>query len=177
MPSRQRSPYGPLTVLQINVGRRAISHKLALTLAHNSYIDILFIQELYIFADHSKQITKRHLAYKAFTPLDNWTIRPRAIIYVRKGRGLCISQLQPALTRDIVFLQLQSRNSLPVTLINIYNAPTGSTNANEAINTLLTLSFRRSSSTFLAGDLNLHGLRWNPLLTTTESPPTDAFTD
>ena len=58
-------------VLQINVGRRAISHELALTIAHNSYIDILFIQEPYVFADYSRRITKRHLAYEAFTPLDD----------------------------------------------------------------------------------------------------------
>ena len=71
MPSRQQSPYGPLTVLQINVGRGAISHELALTIAHDSHIDILFIQEPYIFADRSRRITKRHLAYEAFTPLDD----------------------------------------------------------------------------------------------------------
>ena len=71
MPSRQRSPYGPLTVLQINVGRGAIPHELALILAHDSHIDILFIQELYIFADRSRRITKRYLAYKAFTPIDD----------------------------------------------------------------------------------------------------------
>src|SRR2546429_993752 len=129
MPNRQRSPYGPLTVLQINVGRGAISHELALTFAYDSHIDIIFIQEPYIFTDRSRRITKRHPAYEAFTPLDNWSYRPRAITYVRKGRGLCISQLRPVHTRDIVLLQLQSRNSLPVTLINIYNVPTGSTDA------------------------------------------------
>ena len=156
MPNYQRSPYGPLTVLQINVGCRAILHKLALTLAYNSYIDILFIQEPYISTDRSRRIIKRHPAYEAFTPLDDWSHQPRAITYVRKGQGLCITQLRPTYTCDIVFLQLQSCNSLPVTLINIYNAPIGSTNANEAINTLLSCPLRRSPSTFLAGDLNLH---------------------
>ena len=71
MPSRQQSPYSPLTVLQINVSYRALPHELALTFAHVSYINILFIQEPYIFADRSRQIIKRHLAYKAFTPLDD----------------------------------------------------------------------------------------------------------
>jgi len=116
------------------------------------------------------------LAYKAFTPLDDWSHQPWAITYVCKGQGLCITQLRPTHTRDIVFLQLQSRNSLPVTLINIYNAPIGSTNANEAINTLLSCPLRRSPSTFLAGDLNLHSRRWNPILVT-ESSLTNTFTD
>ena len=71
MPRHRRSPYGPLTVLQINVGRGATPHELALTLAHDSHIDILFIQEPYVFADRSRRITKRHPAYKAFTPLDD----------------------------------------------------------------------------------------------------------
>jgi endonuclease/exonuclease/phosphatase family metal-dependent hydrolase len=67
-------------------------------------------------------------------------------------------------------------NSLPVTLINIYNAPAGSTNANEAINTLLSLPPNCSPSTFLAGDLNLYRQRWNPTLIS-ESPLTVSFTD
>lgn len=48
----------PLTVLQLNLGRGADSHAIALTLAFNNNIDVLLIQEQYIFSNLSRQITK-----------------------------------------------------------------------------------------------------------------------
>src|SRR4051794_1781539 len=38
-------PAKPLTILQANVGRGATSHEIALSLAHDSLIDIILIQE------------------------------------------------------------------------------------------------------------------------------------
>ena len=83
-------PYSakPLTILQANVGRAATSHEIALSLAANSLIDIILIQEPYIFTDLSQRITKSHPLYESFIPIDDWEIRPRAISYVCKGAGL-----------------------------------------------------------------------------------------
>jgi hypothetical protein len=120
MPRPLRTPSRPLSVLQVNTARGSTSHELALEFAFNSLIDVVFIQEPYIFSDRSRRITKKHSAYEAFIPQDDWTARPRVITYVRKGNGLQISQLRPFPTRDIVYLQLQTRNSLLVTLINLY---------------------------------------------------------
>jgi hypothetical protein len=175
MPRPLRTPSGPLSVLQINTGRGSASHELALTLAYDSLIDIIFIQEPYIFPDRLRRITKRHSAYETFIPQDDWTTRPRAVTYVRKGCGLRVSQLRPFPTRDIVYLQLQTRNSLPVTLINLYNAPTGSTDAHAALDSLLSFP-PPSSPTFIAGDFNLLGQRWDPSVTH-ESPLTVQLTD
>jgi len=61
----------PLIVLQINVGKGATLHEIALLLANNSLIDIVLIQEPYIFIDCKRKITKFHLIYKSFTLLDN----------------------------------------------------------------------------------------------------------
>lgn len=175
MPRPLLLPSRPLSVFQANTARNSTSHELALEFAFDSLIDVIFIQEPYIFSDRTRRITKRHPAYETFIPQDDWTARPRAITYVRKGSGLRIAQLRPFTTRDIVYLQLQTRNSLLVTLINLYNAPTGSTDAHSALNSLLS-SPPPSSPTFIAGDFNLLGQRWDPSVTT-ESPLTPRFTD
>jgi hypothetical protein len=175
MPRPLLLPSRPLSVFQANTARNSTSHELALEFAFDSLIDVIFIQEPYIFSDRTRRITKRHPAYETFIPQDDWTARPRAITYVRKGSGLRIAQLRPFTTRDIVYLQLQTRNSLLVTLINLYNAPTGSTDAYSALNSLLS-SPPPSSPTFIAGDFNLLGQRWDPSVTT-ESPLTPRFID
>ena len=61
----------PLTILQINVGRGATPHEIALSLANDSLIDIILIQEPYIFIDRKRKITKFHPMYKSFTLLDD----------------------------------------------------------------------------------------------------------
>jgi hypothetical protein len=97
-------PAKPLTVLQINVGRGATPHEIALSLANDSLIDIILIQEPYIFTDRKRKITKFHPMYESFTPLDNWETRPRVMSYVRKGAGLNTAQLRPCTSRDLIFL-------------------------------------------------------------------------
>jgi hypothetical protein len=61
----------PLIVLQINVGRGATLHKIALLLANDSFIDIILIQEPYIFTDYKRKITKFHPRDESFTLLDD----------------------------------------------------------------------------------------------------------
>src|SRR4051794_27893944 len=53
-------PAKPLTILQANVGRGATSYEIAFSLAHDSLIDIILIQEPYIFTDRKRRITKSH---------------------------------------------------------------------------------------------------------------------
>src|SRR5271165_4063879 len=145
----------PLTILQANVGRGATSYEIALSLASSSFVDIVLIQELYIFSDCTRKISKAHPMYKSFTPLDDWTTRPRVMSYVRKGAGLHADQLRPITTQDLIFLQLQARNAPPVIIINAYNAPPRSTDLGAAINALLKLPLSLLTSTFLIGNFNL----------------------
>ena len=152
----------PLTVLQINVGRGATPHEIALSLANNSLIDIILIQEPYIFTDYKRKITKFHPMYESFTPLDDWETRPRVMSYVRKGAGLNTAQLRPCTSRDLIFLQIQCQNTLPLNIVNAYNAPTGSTGAGTAVDLLTELPQTLWRSAFLAGDFNLHHPNWDP---------------
>src|SRR5438045_3943837 len=110
MPRPQVGPAKPLTILQANVGRGATPHEIALTLANTSFVNIILIQEPYIFTDCAWKISKAHPMYKSFTPLDNWTTCLRVMSYVHKGSGLQADQLQPVMTRDLIFLQIQAHN-------------------------------------------------------------------
>ena len=154
-------PAKPLKILQINVGRGATLYKLALSLANDSFINIILIQELYIFTDCTRRITKFHPMYKTFTPLNNWQICPWVILYIRKSAGLTTAQLWPCTSRDLIFLQIQARNTTPLSIVNTYNAPIGSTNAGAAVNNLLGLPAALWQFAFIAGNFNLHHLNWN----------------
>jgi len=160
--------------MQANVGRGATPHEIALSLANSSFVDIILIQEPYIFSDRTRKISKAHPMYESFTPLDDWTTRPRVMSYVRKGAGLQADQLRPFTTRDLIFLQLQARNTPPIVIINVYNAPPGSTDPGAAIDTLIRLPPSLLTSTFLAGDFNLLHTRWD-LYTTRNSLNTEPF--
>src|SRR5271165_602421 len=98
MPRPRNGLAKPLTILQANVGRGATSHEIALSLASSSFVDIVLIQEPYIFSDCTRKISKAYPMYKSFTPLDNWTTRPRVMLYVRKGARLHADQLRPITT-------------------------------------------------------------------------------
>ena len=71
MPRPRNSLAKPLTILQANVRKGATLYKIALLLASSSFVDIVLIQEPYIFSDYTKKIFKAYLMYKSFTPLDN----------------------------------------------------------------------------------------------------------
>jgi hypothetical protein len=71
MPKPRNSLAKPLTIMQANVRRGATSHKIALLLANSSFVDIILIQEPYIFLDYTRKISKAYLMYKSFTLLDN----------------------------------------------------------------------------------------------------------
>ena len=155
-------PAKPLTILQINVGRGATSHEIALSLANDSFIDIILVQEPYISTDRKRKITKFHPMYESFTPLDDWALRPRVMSYVRKGAGLNTTQLRPCTSRDLIFLQIRTRNTLPLDIVNVYNAPIGSTDTGAAVDLLIQTSQSFWRSALLAGDFNLHHPNWDP---------------
>lgn len=155
----------PLSILQINVGRGATAHEIALALGNESLIDIILIQEPYIFIERTRKITKFHPMYEAFSPSDDWETRPRVMSYARKGVGLNTTQLRPCSSGDLLLLQVRHRNLTPLNIINIYNAPPGSRDDGVAVDLLLTLPGTLWRSAFLAGDFNLHHFSWNPLAT------------
>src|ERR1700759_2685740 len=164
-------PSKPLTLLQVNVGKNDTSHEIALDHAHTDKVDILLIQEPYIYKELPRRITKWHPSYECFTPTDDWTSgKPRVLTYVRKRAGLQTSQVRlladdcPALP-DILFLHVSSPTGASLLVANVYNAPPGSIRASEAAKALIHLPITLfSQPSFLAGDLNLLHHRWQPSL-------------
>ena len=88
MSHARKGPATSLSILQVNVGRSATPHKLALSIANDYFIDFILIQEPYTFTDLACQITKLHPMYKTFTPVNDWTDRPRVMLYIQKGNGV-----------------------------------------------------------------------------------------
>lgn len=158
----------PLKLLQINVGRGQFKHELALTTAYEEKIDIILIQEPYIFSDIQRQITKRHPSYECFSPVDDWISRPRVLTYLRKGAGLRAEQLRPLspndpAARDLLFLSLNSATLQNIFIVNVYNAPIGGLHEGVAIKALFKLPRNLFPlHSLLAGDFNLHHHRWQP---------------
>jgi hypothetical protein len=84
-----------LSILQINVGRGASAHEIALFQAYSNNINIILIQEPYIFENLARKITKKHPSYECFSPTDSWVTsgRPRVLTYIRKKKGIQTFQL------------------------------------------------------------------------------------
>jgi hypothetical protein len=60
-----------LAILQLNVGRAAAAHEITLSQAYSNNIDVILIQEPYIYKDLTHKITKKHPSYECFSPTDN----------------------------------------------------------------------------------------------------------
>lgn len=118
-----------LKILSVNVGRSSMAHELALQIAFQTRADLLLVQEPYVSRDLNCRITRKHPSFECFTPVDNWSIRPRVLTYSWKDSGLMYAQIRPGAYQqeengDVLFLLVAQALSLPKTLvINIYNAP------------------------------------------------------
>ncbi|POS85577.1 hypothetical protein EPUL_003372 [Erysiphe pulchra] len=167
----------PLTILSLNVGSGANSHGITLNQAHQLALDLILLQEPYIYHDRSRRITKKHPSYESYSPnIDRMTNRPRVITYVRKGLGLKTEQILLE-SRDLIILCLHSPTGKTLNIINMYNAsynPQGQS----AIQLLYTFSnsFFKNSC-LLQGDFNLHHNRWQPSWSRSPTPGADNFVE
>lgn len=109
-----------------NVGRRMASHDALLSICAEVHIDILLVQEPWIFSDLSLRRSRAHPCYRSFLPPGPWSRRPRVCTYILNAAAPCCTQLQAprAASLDIlpIFCRLPSRS---FALWNIYNAPSG----------------------------------------------------
>jgi ribonuclease HI/endonuclease/exonuclease/phosphatase family metal-dependent hydrolase len=178
-------PMRPLSLLQLNTGTGAASHEIALATAFLENIDILLIQEPYISRDLSRRLTKRHPAYNCYTPIDNWVEHgpPRVMSYVRKGVGLCTTQVRPTtvdptVLSDLLFLRIQSPSGQSLLIANVYNGTRSSSirpgEAARAL-TLFPQTFF-SKPSFIAGDFNLLHSSWQPSLQVSPTTFAEPFT-
>jgi hypothetical protein len=176
-----------LTILQINVGRGASAHEIALFQAYFNDINIILIQEPYIFKNLARKITKKHPSYECFSPTDSWETsgRPRVLTYIRKKKGIQAFQLRPNLIdqeilSDLLLLQISARSGQSALLLNLYNAPYGENiiRPNKAIQALISLPESYfSQPTLLAGDFNLLHSRWQPSIQRDPSAYSGLFTE
>ncbi|KAI1003874.1 hypothetical protein K3495_g4335 [Podosphaera aphanis] len=102
-------------------------------------------------------------------------------LLLEKESGLKFSQIRPSFNEergigDSLFLTVPAPRIPPITVANIYNAPTGATNPGAGLATLLSFSDDSFSPSFiLAGDMNLHHKLWQPSLTGPYFPNGEAF--
>lgn len=158
----------PIKILSINVGRSSAAHEIALNVAFELSIDVLLVQEPYIFRDISRKITRKHPSFECFSPTDQWITRPRVMSYIRKDSECKFYQERPILLRDegkgdLLFLSIQPPRGAQLLIGNIYNAPPGATLPGAGVDSLLSLTSNfTTSNMILAGDFNLHHKEWHP---------------
>ena len=146
-----------LCIFQINVAKCGPAHDAALVLASQSGVDLILIQEPWVFTNISQKKTKTQPSYLAFAPLADWTSRPRAMTYTRKGCGL--SPFQASIhSRNLLRVCVQRKAKPMIDCWNIYNAPIGSLDTGEGLRLLLTLS---ETPEILAKDFNIHHSAWD----------------
>lgn len=123
MSRRPRTPNSDrktLKAFQANVRKTAPAHACALALADSESYDIVLLQEPRIKAN-LRCLTKTYLAYNTYLPVDSWdsdTTRLRVITYIREGSRILADQKRPALTRDIIWLIVNS-----IIIVNLYRQP------------------------------------------------------
>lgn len=169
-----------LKILQVNVGRSGIANDLALQYAYQHAFDLLLIQEPWIGSDLERQMSKKHIAFQAHVPEENWTERPRVITYVQRNLAeFMIEKRQDLLTAnpDILVLELNMGIDVkPIYVVNLYNAPVGCARAGEVITAMLETTILTEQRTLWAGDCNLHHEDWD-VRTKNPTPQAQGFAE
>lgn len=171
--SAQRGSALDLRIFQANVRHTGPCHDAVLSLAFENDCDIVALQEPWISMNQlSNRITKTHPQYQVFSPLSNWTVRPRVLIYVRKHRPLLPSQPVLDICRDIICLTVTLPGGQPFLLVNVYNAPSGgSEDSGLGLRKLLSHNWEFLPRSFaVLGDFNIRHHHWDH--TTDASPGT-----
>lgn len=159
-PMRRQRKY--LKIFQANIARGQTNHDLALALASAESVDVIILQEPWILPDLEKKITKRHHEYDIFSPLDNWTLRPRVLTYIRRGRGLQPTQIRPSDSADICWVSILGVTP-PITITNLYRPPQ-ETEGGAVISALK--AWQVPPNCLVAGDFNTRHPLWDSRATT-----------
>ena len=149
-----------LQIIQVNVARSPSPHETALQLAFEQGYHVVLIQEPWISNFRERRLSKHHPAFNLFTPIEDWTHKPRTLTYIRKHPQLKAELVPygPQPSRDLTAVQVGSRDQ-QVILLNLYNAPPGSVDAGEGLKHLLSQTLP-TRPCLVAGDFNLHHSSW-----------------
>ncbi|KAI0994688.1 hypothetical protein K3495_g13493 [Podosphaera aphanis] len=157
-----------IKILSVNVTRCSATHQIALEKAFENCMDMKLIQEPYISKDISRKLTCNHPTFQCYTPVDDWSSRPRVLTYTNKNNGLLFVQDTPVSPleegkADVLALTIKLPGNTNVQVINIYNAPPGATNPGAGVSFLCSLAETNFlHKTILVGDFNLHHPSWYP---------------
>ena len=88
MQNNYRKQLKVLSIMQANTGWGSETHNLVLSLATQNQIDIILIQELWIYRDRQYQLIKKYLAYECFSLIDDWDTCPYTFTYIRSKANL-----------------------------------------------------------------------------------------
>ncbi|POS82421.1 hypothetical protein EPUL_005139, partial [Erysiphe pulchra] len=151
------------------VGRGSNANSIALQLAHENDIDILLVQEPWVFRDLAVRRSISHPIFMSFSPLSEWYTCPRALTYVRKSRGLYPYQTAIDLSSDWVQINISAGRGRRIGIWNLYNAPANCIGAGDGLKLLLELP---DSTEFVGGDFNLRHPAWDSYITSTSTEST-----
>ena len=150
-----------LTILQANVGRGGSAHEIALNLGFEYNFDVICLQEPWTSRDTPRRLTKRHPGYEIFSPLEDWTTRPRVLTYIRRRANIRAYQRKLQHTweesPDIIAVRVNA-----LTVYNVYRPP--GEPANGDIISGLDHNTPGPHSVIL-GDFNTHHEAWDPTST------------
>ncbi|OJJ87859.1 uncharacterized protein ASPGLDRAFT_32333 [Aspergillus glaucus CBS 516.65] len=73
-----------LRILQVNVAWSPSPHEAALQIAFEQDYHAILVQEPWISNIRTRRLSKHSPAFQLFTPTEDWTHRPRTLIYIRK---------------------------------------------------------------------------------------------
>ena len=164
-----------VTVIQLNAGKRQGAHYSILEQATRLKVDIVALQEPYMpkIPQSTAPVstiwsTISAPSFDLFPPLPNYKlspIRPRTLIYVRKGAGLEVSpRFDLFEDTDIQAVEVKGAGLEPFLIVNCYNEKDQHIDGNRALTisrALLRAKLPRNSPILLVGDFNLHHPRWN----------------
>lgn len=152
--------------MQVNVGRSSSAHNIALAYAQENQIDVVLIQEPWIYSDLSIRRTKSHHDFETFSPVSTWLSRPRVITHIRRDLHLKQYQVTSDFSRDIVQIVISRGDNKKIPIWNVYNTPTDSNGAGEGLSTLLGCT---DTPCFVGEDFNLRHPSWDSSTTFTLS--------
>ena len=159
--SRRDANDGParLTILQGNVGRGHAAHLTLLETAFRQRADIIAVLEPWTDRHAETRRTKWHPAYRTVCPWENWETRPRAMLYIRRGRADLELEVaaDAAPHPDLIACDVKERHAR-LRLACVYNAPPGSDRTGEAVDRLLDTPM--PAHHIWLGDFNLHHPDW-----------------
>ena len=115
--------YSSIKTLQINLNRSAAATKSALDLAIELKVDIIAVQEPWVFPNpDGDYTTTRSVIHQGFVQIlpFHGSLRPRTLFYISKALSFINIAKESPQDPDCLIIDINNRNS-KIQVINIYN--------------------------------------------------------